>query len=356
MHSLATTELLTGTQVNRLHPPAVLLTPLIATFLLVISTESSAMAQGAKGPVIVQLKESVVLNESQIKLGDIATVTDTDRTRRRELQELDLASFDATGTLTIDRSLVEIRILLSGLSSDHVQVKGAERVVISPPPEVVLTDLGVEQAVFDSLCRQFSIDPADLRVSLVAPFLSTGIQGLEQLKDPRLELTPPGQLPLGRVQLTVRLLEGGRVVLARPVTFEVARRQPVVVATTSLDRNSLVTSDHLREEFRFVDGPIDRLSVSQIVGRKVMMPFRPDEVVTLRHVGQVAQEESPVLIQPRDAVRLVAKKRGLTVTIPVAEAMQAGREGQLIKVRNVQSNQIVTGVVAGRGEVHVVLP
>jgi len=292
----------------------------------------------------------------QIKLGDIANITDSDAARRAALMKLDLATWDPDQETTISRGMVEIRILLAGYDSQQVVLSGPDQVVVGLLPKVALTDLGVEQTVFDTLCRQFSIAPEDLRVKLVTPFVGPSLPALEGLVQPRLELMPPPQLPLGRSQLTVRVLDGNRVVAARQLSFEIARRQPVVVATNSLDRGNLVSEEHVREETRFVDGPVDRLTAAQVIGRRVLLPFRPDEVVTLRHVGQPTEVESPILVQPRDAVRLIAKKRGLTVTIPVAEALQAGREGQLIRVRNVQSNQVVTGVVVGRGEVHVRLP
>lgn len=339
-----------------------LLTALTVPLMLAGPCVSLQAQESAADKAVVELREEVILQESmrqggsQIKLGDIARITDRDSQRRSALQNLDLAACVPDQQTTVDRSQVEIRILLAGFEPESVRVQGAARVMITPPPEVSLTDLGVERAVFESLCRQFSIPEDDLRVKLISPFVSSSVGALDQLKSPRLELVPTPQLPLGRTQLTIRILEGSRVVVARQVSFEIARRQPVVVAANSLERGSLVGPEHVREEMRFVDGPMDRLTAAQVVGRKVLLPFRPDEVVTLRHVGTPDEAESPILVQPRDAVRLIARKRGLTVTIPVAEALQAGRQGQLIRVRNVQSNQVVTGVVAGRGEVHVILP
>lgn len=337
--------------------PTRLITVLLTALVVGPGSDTLLLAQYAQsGTATVQLQAEVKLAGPQVKLGDVAKITDRDRDRQLTLLALDLATLVPDQELTLERSFIEIRILLAGYDPASVTVKGPDRITISPPPEVLLTDLGVEQAVFESLCQQFSISAEDLRVKLVSPFISSFQQGLESLQHPRLELMPTPQLPLGRVQLTVRILDGSRVVAAKPVAFEIARRQQVVVAMSSLDRTHTITADHIREETRFVDAPIDRLTSSQVIGRTVALPFRPDEVITLRHLGQQAVEESPILVQPRDAVRLVAKKRGLTVTIPVAEALQAGREGQLIRVRNVQSQQIVTGTVVGRGEVHVTLP
>lgn len=328
----------------------------VMMFVLITGQSASAQQQGSSSKVQIWLKEQVVHSSSHVKLGDVCTITDHDRNRRAALQDLDLAVLKPDQDLKIERSLIEIRLKLAGYDTDQMVFQGARETLVQHPPEIPLTDLGVEQAVHEALCRQFSVIPEDLRVKMISPLIGNGLPELSQIRQPRLELLPSPQLPIGRVQLTVRILDRDRVVAARAVSFEIARRQPVVVANLSLDRNTIVGPEHVREEYRFVDAPTDRLTASQVIGRRVAIPFRPDEVLTLRHIGQVAEAESPILIQPRDPVRLIAKKNNLTVTIPVAEAMQAGRQGQLIRVKNLQSNQIVTGVVAGRGEVHVILP
>lgn len=63
--------------------------------------------------------------------------------------------------------------------------------------------------------------------------------------------------------------------------------------------------------------------------------------------------DQPVLIKPREIVRLVAKIGAVRVTA-LAEAQQEGRLGQTIRVRNVDSNKIISGKVVDRNMVEVV--
>jgi len=51
----------------------------------------------------------------------------------------------------------------------------------------------------------------------------------------------------------------------------------------------------------------------------------------------------------------VAVRKGVRFTIPAAEAMQSGRKGQIIRVRNLRSKQILTGQVVDRGLIEVPL-
>jgi flagella basal body P-ring formation protein FlgA len=219
----------------------------------------------------------------------------------------------------------------------------------------VLTDLGVEETARRALSGQFNLSPDDLNVKLLSPFFGSWLPQTEPETAFRIELMPSPQLPLGRSQLTVRILDGERVIAARPASFEITRRQSVVVALSSLERSQVVTAESIREEMRYVDAPVDRLTAQQVIGHKVAFPLRPEEIITLRHLGEEAVEETPVLVQAREPVRLIARKGVLKVTVPVAEALQSGKKGQVIRVRNLQSNQIVAGVVTGRGEVEVPL-
>ncbi|SFI36492.1 flagellar basal body P-ring formation chaperone FlgA [Planctomicrobium piriforme] len=331
----------------------------LALFIAVLATAGGLhvlQAEPEPAKASVRLKASAVVSSEKVRLEDVAEIIDNDPVRRARLRDLDLAVFEQRDALTLDRDFIEIRILLAGFDRSTIVLNGEKQVKILPPAPVSLTDMGVEEAVYTELCRQFSISPDELHVKLVSPFIGNLTSAALKMENPRIEVMRVAQLPLGRSQLTVRILDGERLVIAKPASFEVARRQQVVVATTSLDRTHVLSEANMQNEIRFVDSPVDRLFAEQLVGHRVTTPLKPGEVITLRHVGEEVIPEAPLLVQARDPVRLIAKKGRLTVTIPVAEALQAGKRGQLIRVRNLQSNQIVTGQVVDRGEVHVILP
>ncbi len=327
---------------------------IIALFGLWLS--GSAFAQDLQNSkVAIRMKSSTVVTEDRVRLRDVADVIDQDPVRRAHLQDLDLAVFDHEAPMTLDRDFVGIRIQLAGYEKSSLVFTGESKTVITPPVPVSLTDLGIEEAALIELSRQFSVPPEDLHVKLASPFMSNVALDVERLTHPRIEIMRVPQLPLGRTQLMVRILDGEKLTVSRLASFEVARKQNVVVAAMTLERGHQITTHNVQDEVRFVQQPIDRLSAHQLYGRRVMSPLKPGEVLTLRHVGDIVTQEAPILVTAHDPVRLIARKGALTVTIPVAEALQAGRKGQLIRVRNLQSNQIVTGQVTGPGEVMVPL-
>jgi flagellar basal body P-ring formation protein FlgA len=268
-----------------------------------------------------------------------------------------LSKLDLTGiqphqqALVLDRSLIFVRLLLAGFDRESFTLTGAERVVVEMVPEPNLSDLGIEQTAHRALFREFAVSPEDLKVRLLNPFIGPWLSA--EPEDLKIEVVPPSTLPAGKTTLHVRLFDGERLIASRPAQFEVTRRQKVVVAAASLDRRTQLEEKHLREEVRFVDREQDRLTIEQLVGRRVQYRIGPGEVLSLRHLVDERREENPTLVKARDNVRLVVRKGGLTVTVPGAEALQAGGEGDLIRVRNMQSNRIVTGRVVARGEVEV---
>ena len=81
--------------------------------------------------------------------------------------------------------------------------------------------------------------------------------------------------------------------------------------------------------------------------------FRTGELVNGQDLAAAKVDKLPVVVRPRDTVRLVARKGGLTVIISAAESLQQGSVGDLIRVRNLQSNRVITGRVASREEVTI---
>ena len=62
------------------------------------------------------------------------------------------------------------------------------------------------------------------------------------------------------------------------------------------------------------------------------------------------QLSSPTLVKRGDAVTMVARRDGIEVST-AGEALDAGAQGQIVRVRNAGSGQVVRMRVAGPGTV-----
>ena len=98
-----------------------------------------------------------------------------------------------------------------------------------------------------------------------------------------------------------------------------------------------------------------RQAATDVVGHKAKRNMPAQQIIRSGDVDLSSLAENAILIKPRDVVRMIARKRGLTVVVPAGEALQQGRLGEMIRVRNPQSRKIVIGRVLSSGEVEVPL-
>ncbi len=133
------------------------------------------------------------------------------------------------------------------------------------------------------------------------------------------------------------------------VRMDVEARTQMVVADRSLSRGSRLTEDDLRIEARdarrvrgeFFQDP------EQLVGMEMSRSLREGTAVTGQHV------QAALLVDRGDRVQLRAGNDGSIRITSRGRALERGREGDRIRVENLDSEREVQGRVVGHGEVRV---
>lgn len=127
-------------------------------------------------------------------------------------------------------------------------------------------------------------------------------------------------------------------------TFETA------VLTRGVERNEVLkSSDVVIERRPKSEVGNDAASRDRAVGMQVRRQMRPGQAV------RIADLAKPDLVQRDQAVTLIYESAGLYLTIR-GKAVEAGTEGDVVNVLNLQSKRTVSGVVVGRGQVAVSAP
>jgi flagella basal body P-ring formation protein FlgA len=93
----------------------------------------------------------------------------------------------------------------------------------------------------------------------------------------------------------------------------------------------------------------DVASRDRAVGMQARRPLRAGQAL------RIADLTKPDLVQRDQAVTLVYESAGLYLTIR-GKALEAGTEGDVVNVLNLQSKRTVSGIVIGRGQVSVAVP
>jgi flagella basal body P-ring formation protein FlgA len=122
----------------------------------------------------------------------------------------------------------------------------------------------------------------------------------------------------------------------------------VAVVATAVAPNEALNNSNVTIERRDISGIADPVSNPQdIVGQISRRMLRPGDIL---RGGQLT---SPVLVKRGDTVMMVARRDGIEVTT-AGEAMDAGAQGAVIRVKNPGSGQVLRMRVAGPGTVEPV--
>lgn len=309
-------------------------------------------ARNSAALVIVSLQPVACVDEREVRVADVAAIDGGDAALRERIAQLDLADPPRPGqAVQVSREQIGFRIRIAGIDQRRFRLQGAQAA------RVTLGTCAVpEQEIVDA-ARQLVLsrlpgDPDDVAIEVARPIRGPvrvpGSKGNVRLDA---ELRWP-QSPLGKVRVDVAISAGGTRKLVVPVDLNVRLYQNIAVSTRAIERGRPITEDMVRFDRRSIDNLSSYLTASDgPVGQRAKRPIAAGQALTKADLEPVPSETPPVVKQ-RDAVQLVARAGGLRVTA-AGEALQDGRPGETIRVRNVDSKIIVLGRVVDRSVVEV---
>ena len=113
--------------------------------------------------------------------------------------------------------------------------------------------------------------------------------------------------------------------------------------------------EDLAVEERFLAEVAERIPVDELIDRVTRRSLAPGEIVTTQKLNPIRLRRSEPLLSRGDYVHMVARVRGLNVTLSNAEVLQAGDVGEMIRVRNTDSGRIIVGRIVSAELVEVPL-
>ncbi len=321
-------------------------------FVWILWTSSNA---AESEPVVVSLKPTASVGQQLVLIRDIAHLNGGNDDLRERIRRVDISDTPADDSSEkISRKRVEIRLLLAGIAHDDFVVDGAERVTVTLRNGGVV-DAAVVDAIRASLSQQLSLDPKDVEVRIIQPIVRPIVSPETNLE--HIELKP--YLPLnprpGKLRVKVGVFVKGSLTHTFSVLLELTLYQTVPIATRVIARREEFNKENIQFERRAVSQQLRQPIPTEMLGKKAKRTIQPQAIIRVFDIAEPVREADIVLIKPRDIVRMVARKGSLTAVVPAGEALQQGRLGELIRLRNPQSKKIVIGRVVSRGEVEIPL-
>jgi flagellar basal body P-ring formation protein FlgA len=307
-------------------------------------------AQAAESLARISLPGHVQVGQSDVRLGDVASLASRDPALLRRLMDLPLGRAPRAGQSFVLERDVLARWIRShaGLQGDQITWQGAAFTDVS----LRSRDISGEDIVATAdkaLRRQLGGQlPAGTRIELlpvaVPPDLALADESVELIPRP---MSTAALAP--RMTVWVDVGTAGKVQRSAAVVFEVAVYGPVVVAARDIPAGaSLLPGDVQVREQNMANAAISQKSPARGFsdGQRLRRPIRAGETLTAAHT-----EAIPDVARGSWAV-LEARQAGLNVQSR-AEVLQDGRAGQMVQVKPVNATTSLLVRVAGPGRVEM---
>lgn len=164
-----------------------------------------------------------------------------------------------------------------------------------------------------------------------------------------MEVVPSNPTILKSSSFSLLFRVNGKVEKNFSVPGELKALAPVIIATDSLPRGSLLTPANTQEAVKDLtrhDNPCTNLR--RILGKRLKRTVRAHDVI---HSSDV---EIPPLIQRGQVVKIIIRTGNMHLSA-TGVARADGKQGEIIRVRNARSNKLIQGRVTASGTVEVTI-
>lgn len=275
---------------------------LLAVIVAVLLDGSLACAQGSmddRNVVTIALLPEVAIDDTVVYLDQIARLSGGPIALRQRMARLDVAEFRLAADRTVVPSdQVKFRLMLAGIGTSQFQLSGAKRTTIMGIDEPITARKIL--AVAEQSIRSKNSSVGAPR-EFIAPLLDLHASDRVQLE----ARTPAGSPRNGIARVDVVISVNGKLREIVPVSFE-SGAQAHPVKGSPIDLEPLAAT---------------RLDAPKL--------------------------KTAPLIKSRDLVRIVVVVGSAQISA-TGEAQQDGQLGEIIRVRNLESNRVVNGRVESR--------
>jgi len=290
-----------------------------ATMVLCGAAVTQMQVLRAAEPLRVRMRFRTDFAGQTVRVGDVAEVSGGTVGQRRKLANLDLESLtQRTQTIEVTRRRVHLRCLLSGVGRDELSIAGPSQCRVratfiaarTPIPEEeprklkpMDPDKAAVQAIREVLAERWRVPQSEVSLHLTQPI--PGLLKFAQGPEPvSIRAYPPANLQPGTMKLKIiARFASGRVLTS---TAEVA---------AGYGKSKL--------------GAIQQMGGRVVAPRNQTTPAKPPQ-------------RGPIVVRPRDTVRLVAQKGRLRVALAQAEVLKPARVGEMVELKNPKSRKKIS--------------
>jgi flagella basal body P-ring formation protein FlgA len=284
----------------------------------------------------IYLPREVTIKDSTMKLGQIGIIRGPQALVTRA-SEVTLGRFSLQAQkIVIEKHIILSRLASNGISSSQVTLQGAEKVSVSRERKIISSADFVEMAA------------AYLENNL----FDKSISGWNPIRRPKDLVIPEPQKDMkfvcrlveggarNQTKVEVEVFSGDKLLATREVIFTLKYNSRTAVALVDIPAGTIISRENVRIEQVSSNNPeppgwkppYGLIAKCALPAETVLKPY------------MFGSAESPVVIKRNQNVVIRIERPGFLITA-VGKAMQDGKIGEYIKVRNIDSQRVILAKV-----------
>ncbi|MBS1809345.1 MAG: flagellar basal body P-ring formation protein FlgA [Acidobacteria bacterium] len=294
---------------------------------------------------VVQVAAETTAQQDRLVLGDVAEVRASDAEIAARLRAVSLGYAPNVGSVReLPRERIALAITAAGFAEGTFQLSS---------PAVALVRRAAQ-----------TIDPALVREEIERVALTDLNASGATARLSHLDLPPLIEAPSGKIEIRatvsnardvflpftvfVELWQEGRVVKRFNATAQVEAFASVFVAAREIAANTRLRPEHFKPEIKRLERPLNNYvtEAERLRGMAVRHDFARGDAITTEAIS------SEIIVRPGDQVRIIGQSGPLQIVVN-GEARAAGRIGDRIQVKNLQSGTLLQAIVTDEGIVRV---
>ena len=303
-------------------------------------------AAPAATPLQVHLPRSVQVESAALSLGAVSVLHAADAALAEKAGGIALGRAPRPGEeIVIDRPTILGRLASSGIDASRVVLSGADRVSVGRKETAVPAEEIVAAAEACLGRERPAADGSRWAVRRMPPALLVPAGD-----EPRLlaRLAPHGVPDEMKVEVVAQI--DGRAAASQVVLFQKAYVQREAVAKTDLPTGSVLTAENVEIRPRMADRPPSP-DWTPPFGLLAAMPLKAGAVIPPAAARALRPE---IAVHRGGGVTMCIQGAGFQIRA-LGQALEDGRPGEAIRVRNVDSGRILLARVAADGTVEPAL-
>lgn len=311
-------------------------------FFIVFIAALVPRASAADGSFTVKVRPQVTIKGGSVTLADIADLSGDDRAILEQLARMPLGTVSGTRTLSRSEVFSVIKSKIEGVQETNLT--GADSVKIMQA--VRAPEAGeIDAAVRDYLAAVTRWNKEEIEV-----------QAVHNLKDIAL---PEGDVSLRvasrgvpssfqNLLLSMEAVQDGKVQRTFWIKADARVHAQVVRVTRPVAFRSILQEGDLQLAACDIADPRAEYyrSTAEAVGSIARRALSAGELLSHACIDEAS------FVRNGETVKLLVQSGGLRMSLMV-RALQSGKIGDTVKVRNTDSDRVITAVVTGRGEVRI---